>query len=343
MAEIFPTLIGNRALKDTLGADIRSGKAAHAYILSGPAGCGKHTAARLICAAIACTDRDGDLPCGKCSQCHKMLTDISADMRYIRREDNRATIGVEQIRTIKDELYVTPNDGDCKFYIIEDAQTMTPQAQNALLLSLEEPPEFVTFLLLTTDPAALLETIRSRAPVIPMELFDRETVEDYLRGDRECARMEKADPERFTAAAVASLGALGQAKTLLTADPGKAEPLRQRAYAMLILDFLFHKRLAEGIATPLRELPKSRETIVGALYNVQAALRDLIARKRDTTLPPLFFAGNEDVIRAAQRVSVNRLVALYDLAGDTIEKLLANGAANPVMSYFFLQAKKGSV
>ena len=340
MAEIFPTLIGNRELKDTLGADIRSGKAAHAYILSGPVGCGKHTAARLICAAIACTDRDGDLPCGKCSQCHKMLNDISADVRYIRRED-RATIGVEQIRTMKEELYVTPNDGDCKFYIIEDAQTMTPQAQNALLLSLEEPPEFVTFLLLTTDPAALLETIRSRAPVIPMELFDREKTEEFLRADKGCARIEKTDPDRFVAAAVASLGALGQAKALLTADPTKAEPLRQRAYAMQLLDFVFSKRLAEGIAVPLKEMPKSRETVVGALYNFQTAVRDLIARKRDTTLPPLFFAGSENVIRAAQKVSVNRLVALYDLAGETTEKLLANGAMYPVMSYFLLQSKKG--
>ena len=110
---------------------------------------------------------------------------------------------------------------------------------------------------------------------------------------------------------------------------------------MQILDFMFCKRLAEGIAVPLREMPKSRETVVGALYNVQTALRDLTARKRDTTLPPLYFAGHEDVIRAAQKVSVNRLVALYDLAGDTTERLLANGAINPVMSYFLLQAKKG--
>lgn len=339
MAEIFPGLRGNKELKDTLGADIRSGKAAHAYILSGPTGSGKHTAARQICAAIACTDRNGDLPCGKCSQCHKILTDISADVRFIRRED-RATIGVEQIRTVKEELYITPNDGDCKFYIIEDAQTMTPQAQNALLLSLEEPPEFVTFLLLATDPAALLETIRSRAPVLPMELFSRTAVEAYLREDRECARIEKTDPDRFTAAAIASLGALGQAKTLLTTDPAKAEPLRQRAYTMQLLDFVFCKRLAEGIAVPLKEMPKSRETIVGALYGFQTAVRDLIARKRDTTLPPLYFIGTENVIRAAQKVSVNRLVALYDLAGATIAKLLANGAMVPVMSYFLLTSKK---
>lgn len=339
MAEIFPGLRGNKELKDTLGADIRSGKAAHAYILSGPTGSGKHTATRQICAAIACTDRNGDLPCGKCSQCHKILTDISADVRFIRRED-RATIGVEQIRTVKEELYITPNDGDCKFYIIEDAQTMTPQAQNALLLSLEEPPEFVTFLLLATDPAALLETIRSRAPVLPMELFSRAAVEAYLREDRECARIEKTDPDRFTAAAIASLGALGQAKTLLTTDPAKAEPLRQRAYTMQLLDFVFCKRLAEGIAVPLKEMPKSRETIVGALYGFQTAVRDLIARKRDTKLPPLYFIGTENVIRAAQKVSVNRLVALYDLAGATIAKLLANGAMVPVMSYFLLTSKK---
>ncbi len=339
MAEIFPGLRGNKELKETLGADIQSGRAAHAYILSGPTGSGKHTAARQICAAIACTARDGNLPCGKCSQCHKILTDISADVRFIRRED-RATIGVEQIRTLKEELYVTPNDGDCKFYILEDAQTMTPQAQNALLLSLEEPPEFVTFLLLTTDPAALLETIRSRAPVVQMELFDRTAVEAYLREDKECARLEKTDPDRFAAAAIASLGALGQAKTLLATDSAKAEPLRQRAYTMQLLDFVFCKRLAEGIAVPLREMPKSRETIVGALYGFQTAVRDLIARKRDTALPPLYFIGTENVIRAAQKVSINRLVALYDLADDTITRLLANGAMVPAMSYFLLTSKK---
>lgn len=339
MAELFPGLRGNKELKGTLGADIRSGRAAHAYILSGPTGSGKHTAARQICAAIACTDRNGDLPCGQCSQCHKILTDISADVRVIRKE-GRATIGVDQIRTMKEELYITPNDGDCKFYIIEDAHTMTPQAQNALLLSLEEPPEFVTFLLLTTDPAALLETIRSRAPILPMELFDRATVETYLREDKECVRIEKADPDRFTAATIASLGALGQAKMLLTTDPAKAEPLRQRAYTTQLLDFVFCKRLAEGIAVPLKEMPKSRETIVGALYGFQTAVRDLIARKRDTTLPPLYFIGTETVIRAAQKVSIHRLIALYDLADETITRLLANGAMVPTMSYFLLAAKK---
>lgn len=338
MAEVFPGLFGNHELKNTVGADIQSGKAAHAYILSGPVGSGKHTAARQICAAVACTTRDGDLPCGKCSQCHKILTDISADVRFIRRED-RATIGVDQIRTIKQDLYVTPNDGDCKFYIVEDAQTMTPQAQNALLLSLEEPPEFVTFLLLTTDPAALLETIRSRAPVLTMELFDRAAVGDYLRSDRECARIAQTDPDRFAAAAIASLGALGQAKALLTADPSKAEPLRQRAYAMQLIDFVFCKQLAEGIAALLKDMPKSRETVVGAMYGFQTAVRDLIARKRDADLPTLYFIGTEDVIRAAQKLSVNRLVALYDLAGDTIEKLLANGSMTPVMSHFLLQSK----
>ena len=200
MGEIFSTLVGNKYIKETLGTDIRNGQAAHAYILSGPVGSGKHTAARLCSAASVCehrTDPNYALPCTECPSCRKILRDISADVIFIN-SGSRATIGVEQIRNIRQDLYITPNDGERKFYIIEEAEKMTVQAQNALLLSLEEPPSFVTFFLLTTDAAALLETIRSRAPVLSMELFYPDAVMDWLRTQKGGSDAENRNKEYFS-------------------------------------------------------------------------------------------------------------------------------------------------
>jgi len=222
MREVFSSLIGNQYIRETMAPDLASGRAAHGYILSGPSGCGKRTAARLIAAASVCEHREDEthpLPCGACPNCRKILQDISADVLWISNGD-KATISVDQIRQVRQSLYITPNDGERKFYIIENAHTMTTQAQNALLLSLEEPPSFVTFLLLTEDPASLLETIRSRAPVIHMELFRPEAVLEWLRKQK-LPSSTLSNEERCTGAAMLSGGSLGQALMLLTEDEAR--------------------------------------------------------------------------------------------------------------------------
>ena len=143
METAFPDILENRALADRLSREIRSGKLSHAYILSGPEGSGKHMLAVRIATALSGPNRLSDgapLPCMTCPSCRKILEGNSPDLIYILREGSRATLGVEQIRFLREDVLIAPNDTDVKIYVIEDAETMTPQAQNALLLTLEEPP-----------------------------------------------------------------------------------------------------------------------------------------------------------------------------------------------------------
>ena len=180
--DFFPDLYGNEKIKQNLAVDAARGKCAHAYIIEGPDGSGKHLLARLLAASSVCAEREHPthpVPCRVCPNCHRILHDISADVSYISL-NGKASIGVEAIRNMKQNLYVTPNDGEKKFYIIENAELMTVQAQNSLLLSLEEPPEYVMFFLLTTHSAGLLETIRSRAPTVRMEQFSPKRILDFL-------------------------------------------------------------------------------------------------------------------------------------------------------------------
>ncbi|MBQ7922651.1 MAG: hypothetical protein IJ325_08760 [Clostridia bacterium] len=342
MGEIFPALVGNKYIKETLGTDIRSGQASHAYIFSGPVGSGKHTAARLCCAASVCehrTETGYTLPCTECASCRKILRDISADVTFVN-SGSRATIGVEQIRTIRQNLYITPNDGERKFYIIEEAEKMTPQAQNALLLSLEEPPPFVTFFLLTTDAAALLETIRSRAPVLSMELFYPERVMEWLRTQKGGTDAEKRDSEYFRSAAVLSGGALGRAKTLLFSESDASELMLQRTFAMTVLSGIFTGKTSDFLVKIQAELPKSRETAAAAMIHVQTALRDLIVRKKNAQVPMLFFTGSEDILPHAGRYALSRLTALYRLTEQTCARIQANGSLHASLAEFAMEARQ---
>lgn len=341
MREIFASLMGNNYIKETLAADLAFGRAAHGYILSGPSGCGKKTAARLIAAASVCENRENmsrPLPCGICPNCSRILKDISADVLWISNGD-KATISVDQIRQIRQSLYITPNDGERKFYIIENAHTMTTQAQNALLLSLEEPPAFVTFLLLTEDPASLLETIRSRAPVIQMELFAPDTVLEWVK-KQELPSSVLSDNDRMTGAAMLSGGSLGQAVMLLTEDEAKSEPLRMRALALRLLEGIFRTRTSELLSMAASELPGNRESTALMFTMMQSAIRDLIVRKRRADVAGQFILGTEDICKYAGKYSLSRLLALYGCCQTALDRLDANGSVAPCMTGFILQAKR---
>lgn len=339
MRDIFASLLGNAYLKETLAPDLVTGKAAHGYILAGPCGSGKKTAARLMAASSVCEHRSDDgfpLPCGECESCNKILHDLSADVLWIDRGE-RASIGVDQIRQVRESLYVSPNDGERKFYIIDGAHTMTPQAQNALLLSLEEPPPFVTFLLLTEDPLSMLETIRSRAPVIRMELFSPAVVRDWLQTQK-LSPTVLADTERCDGAAVLSGGALGQALMLAMGD-AEDDTLQMRAFALQLLEGIFRLRPSVLLEETIPVLPKERGQMLLVLTMVQSALRDLIAKKRQAGVAGQFLLGNESVCRYAGKFSMSRLLTLYDLCGTTLSRLDANGSIAPCMTLFLLKAK----
>ena len=324
MAEkaVFPELIGNERLKALFADGLRRGRGAHAYVLEGPAGSGRHTAARLIAAASLCENRDdpaSPLPCGRCLSCRKVLSGHSVDVLTVSRGE-RATLGVEPIRELRDSLWVTPNDGDRKFYFIEDAHLMTPQAQNALLLSLEEPPDWVMFLLLCEDASLLLETVRSRAPVLSMERFSPAFTEEWLS-----KHAKKADRSRIVRAAHLAGGSLGLAKKL--ADGADATLSRYDAAQELAGLLLYGRR--SDTAVFMGTLPKDRAALKQVLTLTRLALRDVIADRRGGEL--LFYGSEEGVPPAARKVSVRRVTELIRLLFRAEDDIGANLSANTVL------------
>ena len=160
----------------------------HAYIISGGE-VSRREKAREMCALMLCRDSAGERECGVCNDCRKVREGIHPDVINVGRVTDSAgktkrEIGVDRIRSIVSEAAILPNEGRMKVYVIEDAHTMNISAQNALLKILEEPPYFVSFLLLCENAGTLLETVRSRC--VSINLYgDEERAEAKWRDEAE--------------------------------------------------------------------------------------------------------------------------------------------------------------
>ena len=314
--ESFAELYGNAGFKATVGAELSAGRPSHAYILEGPAGSGRHTAARLIASAIFCKDRSASFPCGKCLSCRKVSQGISPDVIYVNRGD-RATIGIDVIRDLRASLSFAPVEEDKKIYIIEEADKMTAQAQNSLLLSLEEPPSFVVFILLCTDSTLLLETVRSRAPVIRMELLGAGEIVKYLSSKPEYSKLGK----RLEDASALSGGSVGRTIELLSESD--AEEFRDADLCREIMPTLLYGGRAERNAL-LKRMPSKRDEAISFLTVVMSALRDVLSCKKTDGGIMLFYADRDDAAALASRVSAKRLVTLYDAAQSAVDRIASN-------------------
>ena len=154
-------LAGNQRIKDQLSQQERERGLSHAYILSGPAGSGRHVLARQLAAAMLCTGT-GERPCGRCVPCQKAAKGIHPDLLVIAGPEEGKPITVDQVRALRADAYIRPNEGERKIYLLEYADRMNPSAQNAMLKLLEEGPAYAAFLLLAENGGGLLQTVRSR-------------------------------------------------------------------------------------------------------------------------------------------------------------------------------------
>ena len=172
------SLSGNARIKQHLGNVTDGDGLSHAYIVSGVTGSGRHILATILISATLC-DASGDtIPCGSCSPCKKIASGIHPDVIYVGR-DNIVSVG--DVRALRSDAYVRPNEGKRKTYLIEQADKMKDSAQNALLKLLEDGPKYAQFILIAENSEALLPTLRSRCEVLALDPVELQ-VDEVLSG-----------------------------------------------------------------------------------------------------------------------------------------------------------------
>src|ERR1700730_1341882 len=158
--QTFKDLVGQGHVTETLANAIRNNRVAHAYIFSGARGVGKTTAARILAKALNCVNGPTADPCGVCDSCKEIAAGTSMDVIEIDAASNR---GIDQIRELREMVRYAPAASRSKVVILDEAHMLTGEASNALLKTLEEPPDRVIFVMATTEPENLVDTIRSRS------------------------------------------------------------------------------------------------------------------------------------------------------------------------------------
>ncbi len=337
-------VVGNEPLLERLHRDTCNGSLSHAYILEGRPGSGRHTIARHLCAIIACHNRpnrsrheaDDDqigmfadeptpvsiipegapLPCGECPACRKVLGVTCPDIHIIGR-DGKATIGVDAVRFLRGDVLTQPNELDTKIYIIEDAEAMTVQAQNALLLTLEEPPPYVLFLLLCDGTEALLETIRSRAPTLRTSPISDKDIRDYLK-----SRNRRVSDEDMSAILLRADGCIGQALTLTDARAIKPI-LKMREITDEFINVCAMRR-ADQMTVLLTKFGNKRDAVIDTVSMIDLAVRDLILIRHGEGVMLKYYTNPETALDIACRFTTRTLLRIHNTLSRTTESLEQN-------------------
>ena len=218
-------LAGNASLKGQLERQTARRGLSHAYIISGAPLSGKRTLAGLLAAALVCSGAPEQAPCLSCPGCRKAMAGIHPDIITLAPEGREITVA--QVRALRADAYIRPNEAGRKVYIIQQAQSMNQSAQNAMLKLLEEGPAYAAFLFLTDNAAALLPTVRSRCESLALSPVTAEEAMTYLAG-----RFPQLPESQLQAAALACQGRLGLAVEQL--EGGQEDsPVADTAAALL--------------------------------------------------------------------------------------------------------------
>lgn len=327
----FSDIIGQEQIKEHLHNALETGKISHAYIINGEKSSGKEFIARVFAMALQC-EKGGTEPCQECHSCKQMLTDNQPDVIRVMHEKPN-TISVDDIRAqINGDVAIKPYSSPRKIYIVNEAEKMTVQAQNALLKTLEEPPAYAVILLLTANINALLPTIRSRCVVLNMKPVADGLVKKYL--------MEELHvPDYKAEVCVAfSRGNIGKAKALASSEDFETV----KAEALSLLKYIKDMELNEIIAA-IRKITEYKLDVGDYLDLIAVWYRDVLLFKATNDGNQLVFREEIQAIRAAaQRSSYEGIEDIINALDTAKRRLDANVNFELTMELLMLTIQENS-
>ncbi len=250
-------LIGQERAEAILARALSQDRLSHAYLFVGPESTGKHTAALLLAQAVNCASRIDTNACGACESCRRIAAGTHPDVRVLLAGSKSGqNISVEQIREVRQDVARRPILGRRKLYLIPNAEAMNEEAANALLKTLEEPPNDVTLILMATSPTRVLPTLLSRCQVVRFGLASAEAIREWLTGDGMA-------PATAAALAISSGGRPGLARRW-SREPEALE--RRRQVLELLADVIRIRKRARqspGEATAAFRLAERARALVG--------------------------------------------------------------------------------
>ena len=311
----FQRLLGNDDTKLRVGRAIEDFTLAHAFLIGGPSGSGKTTLALEMAAALNCevsSEASVPLPCGRCNSCRRIYEGNFPDLKFLAKKKEKATIGVDEVKDFREDMFLSSTESEKKIYIIDDAECMTVEAQNALLKVLEEPPKNVIILLLATECDRILTTIKSRVQYVPMSRFTEQELSKILLADSEAARsMRMQDREKFDGIIMSADGRIGEAKKLLSPRTA-SENDDERRDITSIVGLIGQKNAYDKIYAAISTLPQKRADLMPILEKLIGAIHDLIIVKHSESSNTVFFTSAEEALKICSDISEKRLLYVYD-------------------------------
>lgn len=302
----FQDIVGQEQIKEQLRNAISTGKVSHAYIINGEKSSGKEFIARMFAMSLQCEKGEIE-PCQECRSCKQALSDNHPDIIRVTHEKPN-TISVEDIRTqVNNDVAIKPYSGAYKIYLINEAEKMTPQAQNAILKTLEEPPAYAVILLLTANVNSLLPTILSRCVVLNMKPVADELVKKYLM-----EQLQIPDYKAEVCVAFAR-GNVGRAKALASSEDFE----NVKAEAISLLKYIQDMELNEIIAA-IKKKTEYKLEINDYLDICAIWYRDVLLFKATNDVNHLVFRDEIQTLRkTAQRSSyegIEQVIRALDTA-----------------------------
>ena len=324
----FSEIVGHEQIKEHMQAAIRDKKPFHAYLFQGEEGVGKEALARTFAAGLQCQSESADKPCKECVSCRQMESGNQPDVIWVTRE--KASLGVDEIREqLCNTMDIKPFSSPYKIYLVPEAEKMTEAAQNALLKTIEEPPEYGIVILMTSNISALLPTIQSRCLTMEFRPLSTAVVESYVK-----EHCQVPDYQARASAAFAQ-GNLGKAMRYAKSE----DFIERKDHIISLLRHVEQMDLSEMLAV-IKDLGTRKDEVRDYIDLMVLWYRDVLLFKATKDINQLLFQDEASYIsREASHRSYEKIEEILQAFEKAKVRLRANVNFDITMEFMLLALK----